>query len=194
LKQSPKLPAEKRRAQLIEAAMKVISQKGYAKATTEAIARRAGLTKGALYFHFDTKKDIFFAVVKNLSEKHLEIVTRPLASEPNPLKAIEKMIYAGFELVENRKYFNLEFWQQANRVKRINAYLEQQHRRFEKTLVAFLKKNFKMNKRKSQSLYLLLHVLFDGLVVRYQCSPASVNIPRLRNDVIEMTKLFLHRR
>lgn len=194
MKQSPKLPAEKRRSQLIEAAMKVISKKGYAGATTEAIAKQAGLTKGALYFHFGNKEDIFFAVVKEISERHFAHVTKPLLEETNPEKGLENMIHIALGLVAGHKYFTLDFWQQANRVKKIRDYLEMQHNRLEKELVNYLKKNAGMKKRESQSLYLLLHMLFDGVVVRHQCCPSSVNLKRLQKDVIEMTKLFLHRR
>jgi len=193
MKQSPKLPAEKRRAQLIEAAMKVISQKGYAGATTEAIAREAGLTKGALYFHFGNKEDIFFAVVKEISERHFSIVTNPLSEELNPEKALKKMIQNALGLVGGQRHFSLDFWHQAKRVKKIGEYLEKQHDKMEIELVSYLKKNAGMTKREGQTLYLLLHTLFDGIVVRYQCCSSNANLARLQKDVIEMTKLFLHK-
>lgn len=193
MKQSPKLPAEKRRAQLIEAAMKVISKKGYAGATTEAIAKKAGLTKGALYFHFGNKEDIFFAVVKEISERQFALVTRPLLEESNPEKGLEKMIKSALELVGGKKYFTLDFWQQANRVKKIREYLEKRHLKMEKELVDYLKKNAGMKKKESQSLYLLLHMIFDGVVVRHQHCQSKVDIKRLQKDVIDMTKLFLHK-
>ena len=64
IKQSPKLPAEKRREQLLKAAEKVIVKKGFRHTTMEEIARQAKLTKGALYFHFKNKEEIFFELVK----------------------------------------------------------------------------------------------------------------------------------
>jgi len=194
MKQSPKLPAEKRRAQLIKAAMKVISKKGYAKATTEAIASQAGLTKGALYFHFGNKEDILFAVVKELSELHFSIVTSPLLEESDAEKGLEKMIQNALGLVGKHKYFTLDFWDQANRVKRIRDYMEMRHNKMEKVLVSYLKKNAGMKNKDSKSLYLLLHMLFDGVVVQYQCNPSSVNLARLKKDMFGMTKLFLHRK
>ena len=49
---------------LIRVAMKEFSSKGYARASTEAIVRDAGVTRGALYHHFSGKKDLFYAVFK----------------------------------------------------------------------------------------------------------------------------------
>ena len=194
MQQSPKLPAEKRRAQLIEAAMKVISKKGYTGATTEAIAKQAGLTKGALYFHFGNKEDIFFAVVKELSGRHFSIITQPLLEETDPEKGLEKMIKNALGLVAGHKYFTLDFWNQAKRVKKISDYLENQHIKVEKELVSYLKKNAGMTKSEGQTVYLLLHTLFDGVVIRHQCCSSSVNLARLQKDAIDMTKLFLHKR
>ncbi len=47
---------------LISTAYAEFSQKGYADAATEAIVRKAGVTRGALYHHFNGKKDLFYAV------------------------------------------------------------------------------------------------------------------------------------
>jgi AcrR family transcriptional regulator len=107
VKQSPKLPAEKRQAQLIRAAGKVFMKKGYSAATTEAIAREAGLTKGALYFHFKCKEDIFFAVVRDISDSYQNNVLSILAGETNAEKTILKMIKAAFNLIRKQKYLTL---------------------------------------------------------------------------------------
>jgi len=48
--------------QLVRVATVEFSQKGYAGASTEAIVRKAGVTRGALYHHFRDKKDLFYAV------------------------------------------------------------------------------------------------------------------------------------
>jgi AcrR family transcriptional regulator len=69
IKQSPKLPAQTRREQLLKAAQTFFVRKGYRATTTEAIARRAGLTKGALYFHFPSKEAVFSELIKQASDQ-----------------------------------------------------------------------------------------------------------------------------
>ena len=66
IKQSPKLPAEERRLQLLMAAQKLFARKGYRSTTTNEIAKKANLTKGALYFHFKNKEDILFELIKHV--------------------------------------------------------------------------------------------------------------------------------
>jgi AcrR family transcriptional regulator len=53
---------EHTRSLLLDAAEDVFAEKGFAPATLEDIAQRAGYTKGAIYKHFATKADLFLAV------------------------------------------------------------------------------------------------------------------------------------
>ena len=49
------------RGDLVAAALDVFAERGYADASVDDVAERAGYSKGALYWHFDTKDDLFFA-------------------------------------------------------------------------------------------------------------------------------------
>ena len=55
--------AEESRRKLLMAAAEVFDERGFALATLAEIHNRAGLTKGALYFHFSSKEDLAMAVV-----------------------------------------------------------------------------------------------------------------------------------
>ncbi len=55
--------AEKTRQAVIESALDVFSDKGYAKATFDEIAARAGFTKGAVYWYFRNKADLVAALI-----------------------------------------------------------------------------------------------------------------------------------
>ncbi|MCC7266098.1 MAG: TetR/AcrR family transcriptional regulator [Caulobacteraceae bacterium] len=54
---------EARPAEIVAAALEVFAEKGFAAARLDEIARRAGVSKGALYLYYETKEDIFHAVV-----------------------------------------------------------------------------------------------------------------------------------
>ncbi|MGR5065525.1 TetR family transcriptional regulator [Photobacterium sp. DNB22_13_2] len=54
--------AEQTRLLLLDTAMKVFSQKGLNKATLAGIAAEAGLTRGAIYWHFKDKADLLDAL------------------------------------------------------------------------------------------------------------------------------------
>jgi AcrR family transcriptional regulator len=54
---------ERTRAALIAAAWEVIEEKGFAAASLEEIARRVGMTRGAIYSNFPSRSDLLLAVV-----------------------------------------------------------------------------------------------------------------------------------
>jgi AcrR family transcriptional regulator len=61
---------------LIESAGQVFSEKGYEGATVAEIARRAGLTTGAIYSRFDGKADLLLAAIDRLSAPGFELLFR----------------------------------------------------------------------------------------------------------------------
>lgn len=55
---------ERTRAQLVEAAARVIGEKGWDRTALEEVARRAGMTRGAIYGNFANREELFLAVVQ----------------------------------------------------------------------------------------------------------------------------------
>src|SRR6187551_2532021 len=73
--------SESTRSTLIEAARALFAERGYADVGTEEIVRAAGLTRGALYHHFDGKRDLFEAVYERVEVELAErIAAGALAS------------------------------------------------------------------------------------------------------------------
>lgn len=56
--------AEERRQDILEAALKIFTNKGYNGSTTAEIARAAGVAEGTIFRHFATKKELLIAVLK----------------------------------------------------------------------------------------------------------------------------------
>src|SRR3712207_5282149 len=61
--------ADERRAQVVEAALEEFAQAGLAGASTETIARRAGISHAYLFRLFGTKKDLFLACAVRTCER-----------------------------------------------------------------------------------------------------------------------------
>ncbi len=64
--------SEATREALIGAARALFAEHGYASVGTEEIVRAAGVTRGALYHHFDGKKDLFEAVYERVESELAE--------------------------------------------------------------------------------------------------------------------------
>lgn len=57
-----KAEAEQTRDAIIAAAITVFLERGFSRATFDEIARTAGVTRGAVYWHFNSKLEIFDAL------------------------------------------------------------------------------------------------------------------------------------
>jgi AcrR family transcriptional regulator len=69
------------RDQLLEAAARVFARSGYHGASMSEIAAQAGFSKGALYWNFASKEDLFFALLDELDE-HLRVLITAGATAP----------------------------------------------------------------------------------------------------------------
>lgn len=71
--------------EIVSAALAVFAEKGFAAAKLDDIARRAGVSKGAVYLYFETKEDIFRAVVERAISPNVGAVKAMAAAHPGPL-------------------------------------------------------------------------------------------------------------
>lgn len=82
---------ETTRAALVAAARPLFGRDGYAAVGTEEIVRAAGVTRGALYHHFDGKEGLFTAVFEAVEQELLEQIGAQIAASgaTTPLAALE---------------------------------------------------------------------------------------------------------
>lgn len=73
-----------RPGEIVQAAMQVFAEKGFAAARLDEIAARAGVSKGALYLYFETKEGLFRAVVGQVVAPNLAQVKAMAAAHPGP--------------------------------------------------------------------------------------------------------------
>lgn len=86
--------AEARPAEIVQAAYEVFSEKGFAAAKLDEIARRAGVSKGALYLYFANKQEIFEAVVKDAVAPNIGAIATMVLGFPGPFEQLIRMMVA----------------------------------------------------------------------------------------------------
>jgi AcrR family transcriptional regulator len=70
------------RERLLEAAAAEVAERGYAGTSLQAIANRAGLTRGAVYWHFKNKPELFLALIDERIDKPARELMRLTATAP----------------------------------------------------------------------------------------------------------------
>lgn len=86
-------PHDERRQQILEAAMECFIRNGYAHTRVDDIAREAGLSKGGVYFHFPSKRDIFDALQEIEVERTMNAVMEAYNSEAPAVMKLQQLAW-----------------------------------------------------------------------------------------------------
>jgi len=76
---------EEARARILSAANQVFGEKGYRQATMDDVARKLGVSKGALYLYFASKEELFEAICKSEPLAFKEILYSSFSENKQPL-------------------------------------------------------------------------------------------------------------
>ena len=88
------------RAAVLKAARELFAERGYAAVGTTEVVERAGVTRGALYHHFEDKRALFRAVYEELEREVAERLVAAVAAEPRPERHLEVGIDAFRQALE----------------------------------------------------------------------------------------------
>lgn len=99
---SPRLSADARREQILDVAINVFGRAGYYGASMNDIADAAGVTKPVLYQHFDSKSDLYRALLDEVGERMLDSITKATANAADGKEQTELGFRAYFRWVAQR--------------------------------------------------------------------------------------------
>jgi AcrR family transcriptional regulator len=96
------------RAQLIDAAARIVGEKGFHATTLDEVAARVGMSRGAIYGNFKNREDLFLAVVK-LRWKPIIPGLKRGGTFREQMRAIGKAVVAAAPLRQTRAVGALSF-------------------------------------------------------------------------------------
>jgi AcrR family transcriptional regulator len=105
-----RLPAARRRRQLLDRALEVFADKGFHEASMDEVAVAAGVTKPVLYQHFDSKRELYRELLTDVGEQLRETVLSSTARAAGPRQQVEAGFLAYFSFVaDHANAFRLLF-------------------------------------------------------------------------------------
>ena len=127
---------EATRRKLLKSARRVFARDGFEAARIEDIAKEAGHTRGAFYANFESKEDLFFALLEQQAAEHIGKMQRLLeccSNEKERLTAL-RGYYVGLLADRQWSMLMLEFKLFALRHGQLRPKLLKTHRRIRSTL------------------------------------------------------------
>lgn len=105
--------ADERRQQILTAAAACFAAKGYHRTTMDDIVRASGLSKGSLYWYFDSKRALFLALVEHfMAQFTVGIAGMDHANLPVAVR-LENIVQATIDLLQSQADLMplmMEFW------------------------------------------------------------------------------------
>ena len=138
--------------QILEAAMKVFVKNGFSETRMDDIAENSGLSKGAIYHHYNSKKDLFLALIDFWEEYFFfKIFFNKDVESKNSADLLRDMAKDMIETFKNRKYIllaELEFWSLANHDEDVRAKTEALYIKLMKLIRTIISKGVDSNEFK----------------------------------------------
>ena len=88
------------REQLLKKALNVFSKKGYVATTLEDIAREAEVTRGAIYWHFGSKADLYNTLIREYADRGNLIIQHAVAEGGTLLDILRRVFVEQLQAIE----------------------------------------------------------------------------------------------
>jgi AcrR family transcriptional regulator len=130
------LPEAERKEMILAAALEVFSQDGYENSDVEEIARRAGIGKGTIYRHFESKQKLFLGLVDHgyrLLSERMQAIPFGKASFASKLRKGMRSHVDFF--IENPRYYRVLMLELPDHRLKIGVDILRRHQRYTQPLV-----------------------------------------------------------
>jgi len=98
---------EASRRRILDAAIALICERGYSGTSVDAVCKRAGVVKTALYWHFGSKAGLLAAIIHEITEQWVDDLELQAADGANPIERLDAML-AGFRAMITSRQHSLQ--------------------------------------------------------------------------------------
>ena len=177
---------EKTRQAILRSALELFARRGYSATKAEDIARKAGISKGLIYSHFDTKQDILYAILAEQMARVFPAMFKDDDTRP-AYERLLSIVDSWLEFVKTepdltRLSLQLNLDDEFRRILRSKKVMDYYNR-----FLREMKKLFsELGSTKPELDTYLVMFLFDGVVANYTVAPDLFPIDDIKNHVVEL--------
>jgi len=191
-KESP----EKRRNQILDAAMDVFSRMGFHKARMDDIVRESGLSKGAIYWYFKSKDAIIAAILERIFSREQKSLKEALAAEGPVAGRLENLVRGSARHTLSFRFaipLMFEFYALAARHEQVRAALQRYYTAYRADLTRLIQEGVdsgEFAQVDADKMALAIIAEFEGLILLWVVDPTKVD---LEEDSLRSLRLIIGR-
>ena len=174
---------EETREKLLHSALTVFATHGYERATVDEIVRDAGFSKGAFYVHFESKEDLFWAMLEGRIDYLQDAMRGAMDTTQSVADNQRRILEAIFALDKQDKHWPalfVEFVAHAARNERVREKVNEMYQRWHRFTVEMLEEGRTAGRvRKDLDPDFIASVtmaLIEGTLMQSRLAPDSVRL------------------
>jgi AcrR family transcriptional regulator len=176
--------SEERKSQILEAATTVFTQRGFSDARMDDIVAESGLSKGALYWYFDSKDAIIVSILDQIFDYETSHVSKTIDLEASAKMKLEVFVDTMVKDLERMKPLMpifIDFWSLSIRNKTINQAIKRYYQNFIDLIEPIIDQGIKQGEFRRVNVgetAIALGAMFEGTVLLYFYFPDIVDIEK----------------
>ena len=185
------LGQEERRSQILEAACGVSLIKDTIRLPMEGTVEESGLSKGTLYWYYESKKEIFLSVMENWLGGWGKSLQGSFSPQDPPAEKLHKlnqvMIRSGLELRDLLPVV-MEFWSHATQDEAITEMLRVMFEEYDSLIGGIIQEGISRGEFREGNIHHLASILvaaYDGLLFQWMLNPETFPWPETATTLME---------
>lgn len=193
---------DKKRRNILQAAMRVFAREGYHRAKMEAVAEEARIGKGTVYEYFKSKTDLFLALHDHMLAELKDFYTRELEGIHQPAAMLKRFIAVAFQSFRLWEPFFLvffDFWAEGGRGEQqtlLQTRLREAYAIARADVAAIIEAGVKDGSFRCDNPPLAAAALLatlDGLVLQWLCDRNAFDLDAMRETLTQAIVRSLER-
>ncbi|MEZ4594148.1 MAG: TetR/AcrR family transcriptional regulator [Chloroflexota bacterium] len=170
------------KAHILNTALAVFAEKGFAKASMNDVVRASGLSKGGVYWHFKSKDELIAAIFDHFFVEQLALLDVMLAGEGTAVTKLTQLAtMTGQSVAEMASQFPspLEFYALASREAGLATTLQTHFQNYQTKIAALVEQGIVQGEFRSvdsQATAKTIIALFEGVLLIWAISPELIQL------------------
>ena len=178
---------KKRRLQIFDAVVKLISKKGYHRTTLREISKESGIALGNLYDYISTKEDILYIIQEKATQSVMQAISRDDEGSFGPVEKLERLINSELDAMNKYQELIMIIYQESHAMfkETLHSLLrsERNHlEQYEKVIREGIRKGF-FKPLNVRTLANMIKMLIDTWVIKRWDLKGKVTLEEMRKGI-----------
>ncbi len=188
---------EERREQILSAAITCFAEKGYYEASMDDIAKAANLSKGSLYWHFKSKRDLFQGLVERWLREFTDSLGKTLEHATTAGEKLRMMIEAlkrNAAALPELARAQLEFYTLAVRDEEFKAWLHENYATDSQFLESIVKEGIESGEFRevpAGAVARMIMAYLDGALLHREINDPEASASTVLDEVADTLRILL---